>query len=116
MVRLTGAAITTDYTGASAIALGDAALGVVSTWVIQVVLASGTVAILPKGALADSGLTSADYVNLSYINRNTGALVAGGTAITASGIYDVNASGCNVYLDVDITAASVDIYAVPVAG
>jgi len=116
MIRINGAAITADATGANAFALGDAANGVVSTWVIQVVLASGTVAILPKGIVAESGLTSADFVNLSYVNRNTGAVVAGGTAISASGIYDINASGCAVYLDVDVTGASLDIYTNPVAG
>jgi hypothetical protein len=116
MIRVSGAAITADATGANAFALGDAALGVVSTWVIHVVLASGTVAILPKGIASGSGLTSANYINLSYVNRNTGAVVAGGTAITATGIYDINASGCDVFLDVDVTGASLDIYANPCGG
>lgn len=108
---------TVDATGDNAVRIGDASRGAASSWVIQVYVASGTLTALKfKGVLSGSGLAVATYgTDLAYVNRSTGATVAGSTGVTASGVYEVPASGVDVFLDVDVTgASSIEIYAEPV--
>jgi hypothetical protein len=111
---------TADQTGASAVLLGDASKGTVSTWVVYVHLASGTLTALKfKGVISGSGLAVATHgIDLCYTNRTTGALVDGGTGITASGVYEVNGAGLDVYADIDVGAGpgTVSLYVEGVAG
>ena len=116
MIHVNGGPVTADATGASAFALGDAAEGVTSMWVVQVIVSGTLTALKFKGLVNGSGLTvAAAGVDLAYRNRTSDAVTAGGTGITASGIYEVGASGLDVYVDVDVGAGgSIEIYAEPV--
>lgn len=54
--------------------------------------------------------------NLEIKNRLTGATIAGGTGITASGTYEVNIAGLEVVLSHAFTSGSVDVWLKVVAG
>lgn len=68
---------------------------VVASVVFQIVNAAGGFSTIPRIRAEEA--TSAP-VNVQYFNVQTGATIAGGTTITADGIYAVYAPGCQVAL------------------
>lgn len=116
MFRLTGVQITGTKTGAAALKIGDGAKGVVSRLRVQVVAAS-TVSLSFKGVVTETALAIQTYgVALAYRDVSTTSDTAGSTAITANGVYDVDASGLDVYLDLATNGSGVDIYVEPLSG
>lgn len=61
------------------------------------------------------GITD-ELIALPYVNRGTGASVAASTAITAEGLYEVDATGIEVVLDNTYASGAGSVYIVPVAG
>lgn len=67
----------------------------VFTAIVAIANAAGGFSCIPRVAAEESGITP---VNCLYYNLLTGAPIAGGTPITADGIYAVYAPGCRVSL------------------
>lgn len=74
-------------------AIGSQGEDVVSSVVFEIQSAAGGFSSIPRIRLEESTATP---VNVVYFNVQTGAQIAGGTAITANGIYAVYAPGCQV--------------------
>lgn len=90
--------------------LGDASTYIVGRVVIQV-QGTGTFSMTPKIKVRGAGseLTTSDLQAVAYTNRlNTNAITAG-TAITAAGIYEVDGSGVEVWLDGSYTSGTCKI-------
>jgi hypothetical protein len=92
---------TLDTTGT--INVGDAALGAVGSWVLQI---SGTFSgsLVLRKKLIGSVVADASAPTAYYENHATGVAVAAGTALTAAGLLKVPCDGCVLVLD--YTAAS----------
>lgn len=96
----------------------------VGRWIVNVtkVSGAGTFTIKPQkrvrveGSAAGSP-TPASYADCWYNLALTGADVAAGTTQTADCIMDVDGSGCDVHLVVDVTGTVLlNVYAVPLVG
>lgn len=92
--------------------LGTADDNVVGRVMLQVVGSGWTGGLTPMGRVDPA----APLVNLPYRNHGTNTPVAAGTAITADGLYDVDAPGMEVVLVHARTAGSVQIYPRPLRG
>lgn len=113
--------LVTTYTGASAIALGDAQKGVVSRWLVVVRVVSGSFSMTFKGVISPlkdgTRLAVAVYGDgLAYRRVTDITDTASSTAVTASGNYIVYADGQDLYLDIATNSGSAEIYAEPMAG
>jgi hypothetical protein len=104
LVDNTGPAVwttTLDTTGT--VGLGEAALGAVGSWVLQI---SGTFSgsLVLRKKVIGSAVADASAPTAYYENHATGVAVAAGTAITGAGLFKVPCDGCVLILD--YTAAS----------
>lgn len=90
------------------LSLGDVSETTVARVVVQVVGAGWTGGLTPKARVKDG--SAAPLVNVPYTNVGTNAPVAAGAAISADGIYEIDAPGREVVLDHAWTAGSVTIY------
>jgi hypothetical protein len=98
------------------IALGDSGPDTIGSFAIGITSLSGTIAILVKGRISGSGVAAGEYQPLSYTVGTTGVVTTGATAIAAEGIFFIRADGCDVFLDVDVTAASFKLDVTPLRG
>jgi hypothetical protein len=97
------------------ISLGDASQYSVGRIVFQIVDdgSMSTSAVVKARVL---GLADAELIAVPYTNRATGATVAASTAITAEGLYEVDAAGVEIVLDNTYTSGAGTVHYVPVAG
>jgi hypothetical protein len=84
-----------------------------SVWVLEVRDAgswSGTLKVAARVVGTGSRLGATDFGGyLSITNRLSGAVVAGGTGITAAGIYEVSISGLEARLEHTRVAGTVEV-------
>ena len=87
--------------------VGDAAAYTVGRVRFQI-KGAGTYSLVPQILIKGTGttLSSADAQNTYYTNVLTNASVAAGTAITAAGIYEVDATGMLVYVSGSYTSGA----------
>jgi len=91
---------------------GQATGSTIGSFMFQVEGTGWTGELVPQGMLGGAIGASMGWVALAYQNLNTGADVAGGTAITADGIYAVRADhGMMISLAYTDTSGTVDILA-----
>ena len=113
------ASTTIDFTKANPPAfpfsLGDASGSYVGRIVFQIV-GGGTFSFTPKARLRGASIANGSLVSVPYTNRGTGASVAAGTAITAAGLYEVDATGVEVTLDGSYTSGACAVYPQPLEG
>jgi hypothetical protein len=62
------------------------------------------------------GLADAELIAVPYTNRGTGAAVAASTAITAEGLFEVDATGVEIVLDNNWTSGAGSVHYVPLIG
>ena len=98
------------------IILGYGSTGVVSRWIVQVKGSGWTGTLTAKARAEQSGLASADWKNIPYTDRTTGNTVVSGTAISADGLFEFDASGVDIILSHAWTAGTVTLYCHPVVG
>lgn len=106
--------VSLDTTGV--VDLGEAAEGVVGSWVLQV---SGTFSgsLVLRKKLKGSSVANASAPTTSYTNFSTDTAVAAGTAITAGGaVYKVECDGCTLILDYTATSGTMVVETVPLLG
>lgn len=96
--------------------LGDASPDSISTWAIYIVSLSGTHSIVFKSRPTGSGLASGEWRQPAYTNMETGAVVAGGTAIAAEGYFTVKADGSELIVSATVTSNSFRLIAIPLRG
>lgn len=108
--------ISRTITADEVIALGDPGPDSIGSFAISVTSLSGTLAMTPKGRIAGTSVASGAYQGLAYTVASTGTVTASSTPISAEGIYFIRADGCEVFLDVDVTAASFVLNVVPLRG
>jgi hypothetical protein len=96
------------------ISLGDASVRSVSRIVFQV---------RDDGSMSTSFVVKArvwglgsETIAVPYTNRGTGAAVAASTAITAEGLFEVDATGVEIVLDNTYTSGAGSVHYVPVEG
>jgi len=105
-----------NITATGVYALGDAGTGTVTRQIVHVVINSGTLSATFEGRLVGSGLAAGEYKQRSYVNTNDAStIIAGATAITAEGIYDIDCTGVELFLNVG-TVTSITVYVHPVLG
>lgn len=110
-------------TATGVIGLGDASPAIVGRQVFQVVDGgswSGSIVVKARiagGSKSAPALTNSNNVSVPYINRNdTATLIAAGTAITSAGIYEVESTGVEIYLDYTHTGGTGLVYPIPYLG
>lgn len=97
------------------VSLGDASHGTTGKMVFQIVDdGSMSISLVVKARVL--GLADSELIAVPYINRGTGATVAASTAITAEGIFEVDATGVEVVLDNTNTSGAASVYYQPVLG
>lgn len=86
---------------------GDASSYIVGRVVFQV-KGGGTYSLTPKIKVRGSNgaLTTSDLSAVQYTIRTSGTTVTAGTAITSAGIYEVDGSGVEVWLDGSYTSGA----------
>lgn len=102
-----------DTTGT--VNIGDAAIGAVGSWVLQI---SGTFSgslVLRKKALG-SVVADASAPTTYYTNFATGVDVAAGTALTGAGLLKVPCDGCVLVLDYTATSGTMIVECVNLLG
>ena len=102
-----------DTTGT--VNLGEAAEGVVGSWLLQI---SGTFSAsltlrkkLRRGSVADASAPTTYYENFA-----TGVAVAAGTALTAAALVKVPCDGCDLILDYTATSGEMVVECTPLLG
>lgn len=104
-----------DTTGT--LELGDAAVGAVGSWILQV---SGTFvgSLVLKKKIVGGATAIASATNTFYFNFGTSGAteVAAGTAITAAGIFKVPCDGCSLVLSYTATSGTMIVEGVPLLG
>lgn len=97
--------------------MGDAAVGAVGSWVLQV---SGTFSgsLVLKKKIVGGATAVASASNTYYFNfASSGATeVAAGTAITAAGLFKVPCDGCSLVLNYTATSGTMIVEGVPLLG
>lgn len=89
--------------------LGQAFEGKAGQFVVAITKVSGTISVVPKKALTEAVVATTPSA-CWYTDELAGPdKVAAGTAIAASSIIKIQADGCNVFLDVDVTAGVVQL-------
>lgn len=91
--------------------LGEGSEMLVSTLILQIVVASGTVSITPKGRImnrvARRGQDAIAFQPIPYVRRNVNGSVSDDTAVSAAiaatGIFKVDISGLQPSLEIDQT-------------
>ena len=102
-----------DTTGT--VNVGDAAIGAVGSWVLQI---SGTFSgslVLRKKAVG-SVVADASAPTTYYENFATGVAVAAGTALTAAALVKVPCDGCVLVLDYTATSGTMVVECVNILG
>ena len=102
-----------DTTGT--VNVGDAAIGAVGSWVLQISgTFSGSLTLRKKviGSVVADGSAPTAY----YENHATGVAVAAGTAITGAGLFKVPCDGCVLILDYTATSGTMVIELVNLLG
>jgi hypothetical protein len=102
-----------DTTGT--VNIGDAAIGAVGSWVLQI---SGTFSgslVLRKKALG-SVVADGSAPTTYYTNFATGVDVAAGTALTAAALVKVPCDGCVLILDYTATSGTMIVECVNLLG
>jgi len=90
--------------------LGNASPNKIGSFMVQVAGSTWTGELVPQGQLPGATAASIGWIALAYQDLNTAADVAGGTAITADGIYAIRADhGMLVRLAYTHTAGTVDV-------
>ena len=106
---------TTSLDTTGAFNIGDAAIGAVGSWVLQV---SGTFSgslVLKKKAVG-SVVADASAPTTYYENFATGVAVAAGGAITSAGLFKVPCDGCVLILDYTATSGTMLVECVNLLG
>lgn len=82
------------------VSLGDASSYIVGRVVFQI-KGTGTFSFTPKIKVRGSNgvLVNADLSAVTYTIRTSNTSVSAGTAITSAGVYEVDGSGVEVWLD-----------------
>lgn len=95
--------------------LGSSREGVVSSWVLGI---SGTFvgSMILRKRLRGGSVALASAGACWYTNVLTNTAVAAGTAITAAGVYVVQADGCDIGLDFTYTSGSLVLEVDPIIG
>lgn len=97
------------------VSLGDGSTQNVSRLVFQIVDdGSLNTSMVVKARIL--GLPDSELTAIPYTNRGTGSTIAASTAITAEGIYEVDATGVEIVLDNTLTAGTGTVYYQPVVG
>lgn len=107
------------YSAASGtITLKDPGTSAVGRWLVDIKITVGTAALTPKKRLmVDASVTAHSYQSCWYTNAATNAQVAAATTITANGVYDIDASGCDVALDYTTAGGGIiELFATPLLG
>lgn len=95
--------------------LGDASPHSVGRIVFQVVEVSAiSTSFVVKARVP--GLADTELIAVPYTNRGTGAAVAASTAITAEGLFEVDATGVEIVLVNTYTSGKANVTYFPVAG
>lgn len=104
-----------NLTATQVVNLGDAREGVVSSWVLGV---SGTFvgSMILRKRMRGGSVAVASAGQCWYTNALTNTAVAAGVAITAGGIYVVQADGCDIIIDYAYTSGSLVLETDPVVG
>jgi hypothetical protein len=104
---------TLDTTGQ--LNMGDAALGAVGSWVLQV---SGTFSgsLVLRKKVIGSVVVDAAAPTTHYENSATNAAAAAGTPITAAGLFKVPCDGCVLILDYTATSGTMVVESVNILG
>lgn len=108
--------VTNTYTTTGVRNLGEAAEGVVGSWVLQI-SGTGTYSVtlrkkVRRGTVADGSAPTTFYENFA-----TGVSVAAGTAITGAGLFKVPCDGCDLILDVTaVSGGTLVVEAEPLLG
>lgn len=102
-----------DTTGT--VNLGDAAEGVVGSWILQV---SGTYSgsLVLRKKIVKSTVADASAPETYYEEFGDGTAVNSGTAITADGLFKVPCDGCCLILDYTATSGTMIVECVPLLG
>lgn len=100
------------------VSLGDASIHGVSRIVFQIRDdgSMSTSAVLKARVNVLPALASTELISVPYTNRGTGASVAAGTAITAEGLFEVDATGVEIVLDNTFTSGKSSVHYLPVEG
>jgi hypothetical protein len=95
--------------------MGDAALGAVGSWVLQV---SGTFSgsLVLRKKVIGSIVADASAPTTHYENSATNVAVAAGTAITGAGLFKVPCDGCVLILDYTATSGTMLVESVNILG
>lgn len=102
-----------DTTGT--VNVGDAAVGAVGSWVLQI---SGTFSgsLVLRKKVVGSAVADASAPTTYYENHATGVSVAAGTALTAAGLLKVSCDGCVLVLDYTATSGTMVVELVNILG
>lgn len=105
----------TTATGANGILVGDAAHELPGTLFFHVKVGGATPGSLKLyRALRGSGLTNTDRITPPYYNETAPSTeIAGGTDITASGIYSVVADRSSIWMDYTSGVDGMTVYVAP---
>lgn len=109
-------AITTrTITATGVINLGDAADGLVGTYVLHI-SGGGTYSIVLRKKIRGGSVANGSAPTTNYVNFATGVGVAAGTAITAPTLVSVDCAACDLILDITYTSGVCTVEAEPVLG
>ena len=87
----------------------------VGRWIVHVAI-SATATVKPQKRVTATSGTAPTYVDCWWTNAGTNAQIAAATTLSATGIMDIDASGCDVQLVVTITSGTVILTAWPLVG
>ena len=107
------------YSAASGtITLNDPGTSAVGRWIIDVAITVGTAALtVQKRLKVDASVTAHAFISTWYTNATTNAQVVAGTTITATGIYDIDASGCDVQITYTTAGGGIiELFSTPLVG
>lgn len=95
--------------------LGEAAEGVVGSWVVHVT-GTGTFSVTFRKKIRRGSVADASAPTTYYENFATGQGVAAGTAVVAAGLFKVPCDGCDLILDISYTSGTFTVEAEPLLG
>lgn len=107
------------YSGASGtITLNDPGTSAVGRWIIDVAITVGTAALtVQKRLKVDASVTAHSFASTWYTNALTNSQLVAGATITANGVYDIDASGCDVQITYTTAAGGIiELFATPLTG
>lgn len=116
MIQLPGLGV---YSAASGtITLNDPGTTAVGRWIIDIAVTVGTAALtVTKRLKVDASVTAHTPINTWYTNACTNTVIAAGTTITANGVYDIDATACDIIITYTTANSGViELFATPVTG